>query len=91
MSKAGAVGRGLYAVLAFLVQSVFRVGLNVSLVASVCMTIYAVGCFSKEALKQRKEANYRGSAEIRNTSVKNGELQTSQFCSYDRSNSDKLK
>ena len=55
MSKAGAIGRGLYALIAFLVNTTLRIGLNLSLVASVAMTIYAVGHFSNEALKQRKE------------------------------------
>ncbi|KAL6741858.1 hypothetical protein Aduo_015073 [Ancylostoma duodenale] len=55
MSKAGAVGRGLYAVLAFLVNALLRIGINLSLVAAVVVTVYAVGTFSKEALKQRKE------------------------------------
>ncbi|VDM71717.1 unnamed protein product [Strongylus vulgaris] len=55
MSKAGAVGRGLYATLAFLVNALLRVGINLSLVAAIAVTVYAMGAFSREALKQRKE------------------------------------
>ncbi|CAJ0960810.1 unnamed protein product, partial [Mesorhabditis belari] len=55
MSKLGAVGRGLWALTAFLINTSLRVGLNVSLIASVAMTIYAVSNFSKEAIRKRKE------------------------------------
>lgn len=55
MSKAGAVGRGLYAVLAFLVNAALRIGINVSLVAAIAVTVYAAVSFSREALKERKE------------------------------------
>ncbi|WKY11763.1 hypothetical protein Q1695_003381 [Nippostrongylus brasiliensis] len=56
MSKAGAVGRGLYAVLAFVVNALLRIGVNISLVAAVAVTVYAAVSFSREALKERKEA-----------------------------------
>ncbi|VDL67470.1 unnamed protein product [Nippostrongylus brasiliensis] len=55
MSKAGAVGRGLYAVLAFVVNALLRIGVNISLVAAVAVTVYAAVSFSREALKERKE------------------------------------
>ncbi|CAB3398274.1 unnamed protein product [Caenorhabditis bovis] len=55
MSKTGAVGRGLYALVAFFVNWTLRIGMNVSLAVSVVMTVYAVTQFSKEALKERKE------------------------------------
>jgi len=55
MSKTGALARGVYALISFLLHSAFRVGVNVGLVATVVMTLYAVGVLSKEAIKERKE------------------------------------
>ncbi|KAK5979522.1 hypothetical protein GCK32_021468 [Trichostrongylus colubriformis] len=55
MSKVGAVSRGLYAVIAFLINAALRVGLNTSLAVAIAVTIYAAATFSFEALKERKE------------------------------------
>lgn len=55
MSKTGALARGVYALISFLLHTTFRIGVNVGLVATVVMTLYAVGVLSKEAIKERKE------------------------------------
>ncbi|CAD6186845.1 unnamed protein product [Caenorhabditis auriculariae] len=55
MSKLGAASRGLYLLIAFLLNTALRVGLNLSLIISVGMTFYAVGKFSSQAIKERKE------------------------------------
>lgn len=56
MSKLGAIGRGLYAVIAFLVNIVLRVGLHVALAAGLAISVHEAYKLSKSSgLLQRKE------------------------------------
>uniref|UniRef100_A0A8R1I107 Reticulon-like protein n=1 Tax=Caenorhabditis japonica TaxID=281687 RepID=A0A8R1I107_CAEJA len=56
MSKLGAIGRGLYSLVALLVNVVLRVGLHVALVAGVGVSVHEAYKFSKSSgVLQRKE------------------------------------
>ncbi|CAI2354249.1 unnamed protein product [Caenorhabditis sp. 36 PRJEB53466] len=60
MSKLGAIGRGVYALVAFAVNIVLRVGLHVALVAGVAVSVHEAYKFSKNSgVLQRKEGRQR--------------------------------
>lgn len=55
MSKLGAVGRGLYALIAFIVNIVLRVGLNVALVVGVAVSAHEAYKLTKSSGVLRKK------------------------------------
>ena len=91
MSKLGAIGRGLYALIAFVVNIVLRVGLNVALIGGVAVSGYEAYKFARSSgVLQRKEGEKRqeGVVNVKKPLEKRDrlghcELMGAGFCSSD--------
>lgn len=55
MSKLGAVGRGIYALISLVVRLTYKLLLNVALVFSIGVAVYTVGDYTRQFLKDKKE------------------------------------
>lgn len=55
MSKLGAVGRGIYALISLVVRLSYKLLMNVALVFSFGVAVYTVGDYTRQIIKDKKE------------------------------------